>query len=194
MACILVPASNTAVSFDRLRQLFSLKLRQNCGVKGILTTLQKAVTGGYVPKQFGSEDAANATLVLRLGGPRLLFAMHKSFGMMAQSTLLKEYLNVPRFLSCGGQEAEIFHAVRQNMESNIFSKPVTERRMWVFMVDDTALDPRIRYCASTNCFLGLCREHTVGLNLKFENYADVELLAKMMLLKKIHKATSGNRK
>ena len=60
--------------------------------------------------------------------------------------------------------------------------------MWVFMVDDTALDPRIRYCASTNCFLGLCREHTVGLNLKFENYADVELLAKMMLLKKIHKA------
>jgi hypothetical protein len=157
-------------------------------VKGILATLQSAITKGYVPKQFDQEDADRAVLVLRLGGPKLLFAMHKSCGLMAHSTLLANYQTVPRFLSCGGKEQEIFNAVRQNMESNIWSKPVVERRMWIYQVDDTALDPRIRWCAQTNRFVGFCREHTGNVKMEFDSYHDLELLAKMMELGKIHRA------
>jgi hypothetical protein len=108
---------------------------------------------------------------------------------MAQSTLLSKYLNVPRFLSCGGKEAEIFAAVRQNIESNIFAKKWTEaRRIWIFMVDDTALDPRIRYCLQTNSFLGFCREHTANVNMTFDNYNDLEHLEKLVVNDKIHRA------
>ena len=167
----------------------SKKLREKAGVKGILASLTAAITKGYVPKQFDRDDADQAVLVLRLGGPRLLFAMHKSHGCMAQSTLLSKYLNVPRFLSCGGKEAEIFAAVRQNIESNIFAKKWTEaRRIWIFMVDDTALDPRIRYCLQTNSFLGFCREHTANVNMTFDNYNDLEHLEKLVVNDKIHRA------
>ena len=50
----------------------------------------------------------------------------------------------------------------------------------ILMLDEIAVEKRIRWDGKTNQFVGLCREHGKNTNLYFENEKDINMLFKSL--------------
>jgi hypothetical protein len=71
-----------------VRRVLAVCIRRGRGVRAIFETLHKCVLGIYKPKGgYSTEEIDVATLVLRLGGHRLAFALNKFDGLPSDSFL-----------------------------------------------------------------------------------------------------------
>ena len=61
----------------RLNQLFKVCFRSKSGIRGIINKFQLAAAHLYKPKGWTDNDVDLATLVLRLGGPSLLYTFNE---------------------------------------------------------------------------------------------------------------------
>ena len=64
-----------------LCRLISAALRCGSSAERIVELIQKAIAGIYVPQGFSNRDLDIAFLVKAIGGPRLLYALQKSYGL-----------------------------------------------------------------------------------------------------------------
>ncbi|KAG1719742.1 hypothetical protein EDB19DRAFT_1647796 [Suillus lakei] len=71
----------------RLRQIINVALRNGAGVREIVNKLEDALEGVYCPRGYGASDLDIVTLVFRLGGRQLLFALNQSLGLPSICTL-----------------------------------------------------------------------------------------------------------
>ncbi|KAF8604515.1 hypothetical protein BDV93DRAFT_440423, partial [Ceratobasidium sp. AG-I] len=109
------------------------------------------------------------------GGPRLAFAMAKAMHLPSVSTVHSR-LHLPQLLPCPGSLTD--SVVSANIESN-FKKPASRMRAGLsFMIDELALEPRLRYSIQQDAVVGLCREHAhrVSLDQMSTRDAPVEAL------------------
>ena len=61
----------------------------------------------------------------------------------------------------------------------------------VLMIDEIALEKRIRWDSRTNKFLGVCREHADKVSTTFETMADAEELVKAIDDGRVHLCQRG---
>ncbi|KAG1837324.1 hypothetical protein DFJ58DRAFT_148198 [Suillus subalutaceus] len=71
----------------RLRQIINVALRNGASVREIVNKLEDALEGAYRPRGYGASNLDIATLVFRLGGRQLLFALNQSLGLPSIRTL-----------------------------------------------------------------------------------------------------------
>ena len=102
-------------------------------------------------------------LVLKIGGPRLAFAVSKALHLPSISTVHNR-LNLPQLLPSIGfpTRDEILKNIESFFGSNtaqFSSRPKTGVSL---MIDEVAIEPRPRYDSNQDAVVGICREHANG--------------------------------
>jgi hypothetical protein len=85
----------------RVHQLFGQMVARGASAQVILRTVQSVVDGRYRPKGFDQDDHDDSMLVRIMGGPRLLFAMQQTHGLMSSALYDKR-----RFISSWANRVE----------------------------------------------------------------------------------------
>ncbi|KAG1893164.1 uncharacterized protein F5891DRAFT_1131378 [Suillus fuscotomentosus] len=71
----------------RIHQIVDVALHHGSSVQEVVNKLEDALEGAYTPRGYGANDLDITTLVVRLGGCQLLFALHQSLGLPSLCTL-----------------------------------------------------------------------------------------------------------
>ncbi|KAG1829252.1 hypothetical protein EV424DRAFT_1470766 [Suillus variegatus] len=71
----------------RIHQVINIALRNGASIREIVNKLEDALEGVYRPRGYGADDLDIATLVFRLGGHQLLFALNHKLGLPSLRTL-----------------------------------------------------------------------------------------------------------
>ena len=139
--------------------------------------LSDAVHGIYTPRPTASHfDVDLAYLTQSIGGPRLLFAMNRSFNLPSYRSLMRRQ-KVP--VLGPSTSAPSFPEVNENIEHFFCEqqRPNTAICGHSLLVDGVALEEKGRYLRSTDSIIGICREHGSTLDLRVrsqESLADIE--------------------
>lgn len=83
---VMAIATNDA---PRITQIVSTALRQRSSVLAIIKKITSAAAGVFHNRTYNDDDLDLAYLVKSLGGPKLLYAMARAFGLPSLSTLLR---------------------------------------------------------------------------------------------------------
>jgi hypothetical protein len=167
-----------AVSDDvAVGRLVRVALRQGSGVRAIVTRLGQAQQGLYHCQSYSVCDPDThllapfvthdciqkktvdvALLVLRLGGPRLLYALSKSLNLPSLSTV---YRHSERSYLRPSIAFPTMDEVLANIQSICGPAQAAKPgiRGFSVMIDEIALEERLRYSAAKDAILGICREH-----------------------------------
>lgn len=116
------------------------------------------------PKGFGQRDIDLAMLVLRIGGPRLLFTFNKLNQLPSTSFVYKALSNsmVIEF----SYQKSITEIVTNNIKQ-FFSESSLDFFCSI-KIDEIAISPKIRWCPRTNEILGFCFNHKYKIKSKFK--------------------------
>ncbi|KDN35862.1 hypothetical protein RSAG8_11224, partial [Rhizoctonia solani AG-8 WAC10335] len=182
-----------------LGRIVQTALRHGAGVQTIINRLAQAQQGLYSPHHYLPKLYDLATLIHKIGGPRLLFAVAKEMHLPSISTV-NGRLNLPRLLPSVGfpLESEILANIESFFGPN--APGYGSRNTCVglsLMIDEIAIEPRLRYSIQQDTVLGFSREdsHLTHLNemSTCSNPVDALLEAKALLDSgKCHRATEAS--
>ncbi|KAG8718339.1 hypothetical protein FRC09_012817 [Ceratobasidium sp. 395] len=135
-------------------------LRNGAGIETIIDRIVRAQQGLYSPKNYSQKAFDLVALVLRIGGPRLAFAVAKALHLPSVSTV-RERLNLPRLLPSVGfpTSDEILANIETFFGSESLSSSSSSRTGWSLMIDELAKEARLRYHKLLDAIIGVCREH-----------------------------------
>ncbi|CAE6517396.1 unnamed protein product [Rhizoctonia solani] len=140
-------------------RIVQVALRQGCGPNAIVERLKNAQEGLYRCEKYSEKQIDIALLSLRLGGPRLLYALHKSLSLPSIST-------VNRHAERAYMRPSIATPTKDEVMANIKSMcghaksvvPLTGLRGFSVLIDEIALEERIRYSTPEDALVGFARE------------------------------------
>ncbi|KAJ7064061.1 hypothetical protein C8F01DRAFT_1022169, partial [Mycena amicta] len=159
--------------FENVARLVRVCLGRNMGIRGVLSSYDRAARGLYKPKSYTEEDHLRTVLFWRMGGNRLADLAHRALGLPSTSTV-RRHISAPHIIiSVGLPRVE-------EIEKNILASfdgildLLTQRpRHAVIMFDELAVDGRIRWDDKTNNFVGTCRPHSKHVNMRFDTEDDM---------------------
>ncbi|KAG2344265.1 hypothetical protein BDR05DRAFT_975625 [Suillus weaverae] len=164
----------------RLQQVINVALRDGTSIHKIVNKLEDALKGVYCPRGYGADDLDIATLVYRLGGRQLLFALNKTLGLPSLHTLQTRSV----FTSITPTIGPI---VNQNFDDNIRSI-VLNTRIGVtsphgvsLMVDEMAIEEMAIHYPRYNKIGGLCWKHSSLIDPVLHTYDSA-----VRIVQKIH--------
>lgn len=129
-----------------------------------------------------------ARLCLRLGGPKLLYALHKYTRVPSLSTTKRHADRVHVLPSLSTPvDTEISHNIRSVAQHF----PARSRRGHSLQIDEVSLEERCRYFKGTSSVGGLCREHVKGLDIRPTTFDGVIELATSVEQKICHIASDA---
>ncbi|KAG2143675.1 hypothetical protein DEU56DRAFT_870487 [Suillus clintonianus] len=154
-------------------------------IREIVNKLEDALEGVYCPRGYGADDLDIATLVYRLGGRQLLFALNKTLGLPSLRTL---------------QTCSVFNSITptigpivdQNFDNNIRSivlnthVGVTSPRGISLMVDEMAIEEMAIHYPRYNKIGGLCWKHSSLIDPVLRTYDSVVRIAQKIHDGEVH--------
>ena len=146
----------------KLRQVLAVGLRNGCSMSRLIERLSDAIAGAYRPRGGATElDYDLVTLIMRLGGGKLLFALAKPLGLPSESAWRDAHFHtISQLVACAGMKhlkPTITHNLRELYPEEY---RVASKRPWAILMDEIALDSAVTYCSTNNVSLGCCYEHT----------------------------------
>ena len=170
----------------RLHALLGRALDQGWGLQAVLKKVGAALKGLYSAKKYDQRDADLGFLIVKLGNRKLAYALNKEVGAASKSTVHR-MCDPTRFLCCAGTKTVAI--IRENMDRFIFSQPHPPKRcLWVLGVDDVAVDERLRFSKALGVVLGLCREHSGGVDVSIQGLACLERISAALKAGEVHMA------
>ncbi|KAI0027796.1 hypothetical protein K488DRAFT_80975 [Vararia minispora EC-137] len=175
-------------------QALRVAMRQGMSAHSILQVIADISSGKYRPKGFTNDDRHVALVLLRLGGKRALEFAHLALGLPATSTVralaaappLRASPSVPTI-------DEVVHNVNAIFEPLLRGRVDVRRLVHATIgVDEIATEQRLRWDDTTNCILGLCREHSGVRGRRIDTYEDVEVLVEEVKRKAVHHASEAS--
>ncbi|KIK32160.1 hypothetical protein CY34DRAFT_111077, partial [Suillus luteus UH-Slu-Lm8-n1] len=134
-------------------------MRNGASIREIVNKLEDALEGVYRPQGYSADDLDIATLVFRLGGHQLLFALNHKLGLPSLRTLR----NKSTFTSLTPTIGPIQN---EQLDQNIQAIMVDTRAASVplrgvsFMIDEIALEEMAVHFSKFNKVGGLCWKHS----------------------------------
>ncbi|KAG2030716.1 hypothetical protein BDR03DRAFT_986894 [Suillus americanus] len=142
-------------------QIVNIALRNGASICEIINKLEDALEGAYNPRGYGAEDLDIATLVFRLGGHKLLFALNHKLGLPSLRTLRAKSTFTSIMPTIGPIQDEQFH---QNIDSIVHQEiscgDSSPRRGVSLMIDEIALEEMAVHFSKYNKVGGLCWKHS----------------------------------
>ena len=171
------------------RVLFQAIERRHASPAQLLKIVTQAALKNYhATGDLDQDEVDKAALVKAMGGPRLLFALHKTDGVASESALGRHRENSPRFVACSSVVST--GIIQHNMESYIFNSPILEKCLWTLSLDSTVIDERMRASMNQPEALGVCPCATgAGLSMRFQSEADIDSLLTLLQERSAHMAS-----
>jgi hypothetical protein len=165
----------------------------------ILSQFGKAVEGTYRAHGFNEMDERLACLVLRIGGPRLLHALHVKLHLPCVSKVYASsmYKSLRVFI-CPTAKRD---TMARFMQRGISTYAEVERKLKgsglsigqpvQLMVDETALNDVVSYCSATNSILGIARQGTTGRDFEVQSIEDVNRVRLLLDSEELKRSTEA---
>ena len=120
--------------------------------------------GEWKPANYSNEELERAYVVASYGGRRALKAI-QSLGAMPRTTLYRHGFggSLAKFIVSPGPHSRYGWVMMANMLRQVFAQPRTQddgrsKFIWVLMIDDTALEERVRVHPLFKWLLGICQQ------------------------------------
>jgi hypothetical protein len=172
---------------ENVDRLVRVQLGRRQGIRGLMSTFDKAAQGFYHAKSYTEQDNLRGLLIWRIAGNRVADFAHRALGLPSRTTLRK-HTTVPPILPSPGKP--IASEVAQNVAAcfeGIADVLATQKpKHAVLMFDEIATEKRIRWDPKTNNFLGICREHAYKVSLQFNSEQDLEELFRLKEEGEVH--------
>jgi hypothetical protein len=180
---------------DRIASLVQAGLKHRAGIKALVQQYERAADKLYQPKGFSNEDIMRSIVLLRLGGARIAEFAHHSLSLpslttIQRNTILQALVVSPSIPTAAEVEANIKScytlgpSTAPNPESLLVE--VTHQ---IVMLDELAVEKRVRWDDSQNKFQGTCREHNHQIPLDFTSEKELDVLCDAIGENKDHLAT-----
>jgi hypothetical protein len=142
----------------------------------MIETFVRAQKGLYKPAKSEEEDMIGVA-VLKLAGVRVAEIVHRALGLPGVTTLRNRMITPPLTASPGAPEVQ---EIEKNIEACFagITEALKSRKVvhLIVMIDEIALEKRIRWDPRTNYFLGVCRQHAHNIGLQFNGEGDLDEL------------------
>ncbi|KAF6752932.1 hypothetical protein DFP72DRAFT_814901 [Ephemerocybe angulata] len=169
-----------------LRRILAASLKRGASAPVILNLLERALKGLHRARGgFSARDLDVAFLAKAIGGPRLLYALQKAFGLPSATTLRKEQ-KIPALVPSIGRPS----ADEINANISAFCAPEVKPVRTpsasgsltgnTLMFDGVTLETRCSYCSRRDRVLGLCREHGHRVDTRVTDIAAIETIRKAL--------------
>ncbi|KAG2742207.1 hypothetical protein P692DRAFT_201659687, partial [Suillus brevipes Sb2] len=143
----------------RIHQVINIALRNGASIKEVVNKLEDALEGVYRPRGYGADDFDIATLVFRLGGRQLLFALNQKLNIPSLRTLRANSTFTSLMPTIGPIRNEQYDQNIQTivLDTRLDSLPL---RGVSFMIDEIALKEMAVHFRKFNKVGGLCWKHS----------------------------------
>ncbi|KAE9401544.1 hypothetical protein BT96DRAFT_817778 [Gymnopus androsaceus JB14] len=139
----------------------------------MVAQIKKAAAGLYHAKQFNEKDRDLAQLLRHISGGSGLFAASHGCGLPSLSTAKRVTPTPPITPSPSTPRLDEIIANLRLSYPPLKPGESVERAGQVLMMDGIATTARIRRLRKTDEMVGLCREHTGGLNLSMDSFDSI---------------------
>ncbi|KAG9119441.1 hypothetical protein FRC07_005533, partial [Ceratobasidium sp. 392] len=148
-------------------RIIKTALRNGAGIETIIDRIVKAQQGLYSPKNYSQKAFDLVALVLRIGGPRLAYAVAKALHLPSISTV-RDRLDLPRLLPSVGfpTSDEILSNIESFFGSDASRSNSCSKSGWSLMIDELANELCLRYHKLLDAIIGICREHANTTSLR----------------------------
>jgi hypothetical protein len=160
----------------RMTPLVSTALCNGAGMAKILKKIGKATQQLYSPRSYDEQDYRVAFLLWKFGGARAARIGNKALNLPSLTTTWRHGI-IPalRVSAKFPTISEVKENIRAQFPPSLFGsqdRPVG----LVLLVDEIAVEQRLRHDPKYNTILGLCREHSGGYSAQFDSMDDANCL------------------
>ncbi|KAG1764501.1 hypothetical protein EV702DRAFT_1182589 [Suillus placidus] len=172
-------------NIPRLQQIVSVALGNGASVREIINKLEDTLEGAYCPRGYGADDLDIATLVYRLGGRQLLFALNQKLSIPSLRTLRTRAAFTTITPTIGTIRNEHFDT---NIQSGILSTrtDITSLHGVSIMIDEMAIEEMAVHYSKYNKIGGLCWKHSNLIDPVLRTYDSTVAIAQKIHDEEVH--------
>ena len=170
----------TGADIPRLGMLLQVCRNNGMAMCSIISRIGDAISKKYRVRKYGETDWDIATLVLRIGGPKLGFILHKTHGLPAPDST-RRHSNKERVFSVA-----VDTSFEKRLKTNI-GKSASNNSIKTLKMDEIATESRLRWCNNDNKILGLCYQHSHDAKMTFNSMDDIYTIREEIEAGKIHR-------
>lgn len=183
---------------ERVAPLVQAALKNGAGIGSIIQQYERAMEKLYRPKGYTSEDIMRSIVLLRLGGARVAEFAHRSLALPSLTTIRRNTVlpslvvspSTPLLADVENNIRSCFSAFSSARGINPPSSDTNDTIIHqVLMLDELAVERRVRWDDSCNKFQGTCREHNSKIPLEFTSERELELLCEALEKEQVHLAS-----
>ncbi|KAH9177426.1 hypothetical protein EDB89DRAFT_1845132, partial [Lactarius sanguifluus] len=196
---------------DRVASLVQAGLNQRVGIKTLIQQYERAADKLYKPKGFTNDDIMRSIVLLRLGGARVAQFAHQSLALLSLTTIRRQTVlpalvvspSIPTVAEVEANVISCYSSFRS--VSGSFSGGTTlGSDLWqpsdkikdkivhqVLMLDELAVEKRVRWDDTHNKFQGTCREHNQQIPLDFTSERELDILCGAIENDEVHLASEA---
>ncbi|KIK32868.1 hypothetical protein CY34DRAFT_100629 [Suillus luteus UH-Slu-Lm8-n1] len=149
-------------NIPRIHQIINVALCNGASVCTVVNKLKDALEGVYHPHGYGADYLDIATLIFRLGGHQLLFALNQKLSLLSLCTLRAKSTFTSLVLTIGPIHNDQFD---QNIQTIVLDARTASPSKLPpcgisFMIDEIALEEMAMHFSKYNKVGGLCWKHS----------------------------------
>ncbi|XP_066914918.1 uncharacterized protein [Clytia hemisphaerica] len=166
-------------SIPKLHEIVKVAMNRRRGLQYTINKIIDAIDGVYNPHS-SEDDKDLAFLILQYGGPSLLDIVHKALKFPSTSTAY-------RLLQ--GSTSMIKSSINTDPHEfikHIVVDPGKPKYGYMLKIDETFLEPKVRWNPKDDSLYGICYEHGREVNMNFESYQHVQELSNQVKDGKLH--------
>ncbi|KIK37978.1 hypothetical protein CY34DRAFT_25811 [Suillus luteus UH-Slu-Lm8-n1] len=161
------------------------QLKLQVFVREIINKLEDALEGAYCPRGYGADDLDITTLVYRLGGHQLLFALNQKLNIPSLCTLRTRAAFTTITPTISTIRNEHFNT---NIQSGILSTrtDIMSLRGVSIMIDEMAIEEMAVHHSKYNKIGGLCWKHSNLIDPVLRTYDSTVAIAQKIHDEEVH--------
>lgn len=161
--------------------LIQTALRHGASISAITTQIEQAIRGVYHPRTVSARALDISTLIYRIGGRPLLYAMNHALGLPSLRTL-QHHLSFIRIMpTVGGiTHLEIDHNIQEVIVKPLTSGDTPPLRGASILIDEIAIEEAACHFHHCNKVGGLCWKHSGRYSLVLESFGSAVDLAMLL--------------
>lgn len=184
---------------DHVVSLVQAGLKHRAGIKTLIQQYERAAEKLYKPKGYTNEDIMRSIILLRLGGARVAEFAHQSLALPSLTTIRRQTVlpalvvspSAPtiaeveaNIISCFSSLSSYLGETSHNCSGN--PQKIIHQ---VLMLDELAVEKRVRWDDLHNKFQGTCHEHNHQIPLDFISETELDILCGAIENDEVHLVT-----
>ena len=164
-------------------------LQNNASIQTMISKIALAAQGTYQPKSYTQVEYQLTYLLWKFGGPRVANLYARACGGPHTNTVA-HHCKVPPLVALHvapteSQMLQNLNILYPNSPNQLYSSSI---QGYSIVIDEIALEKRLRWDPQTNMIVGVCREHSDECSLNFQTTAEANYLRDKLIDDVVHLA------